>query len=145
MTEQPPRTLADLRKDAELTQQEVAERMGVNQPRVSQIERDYPNLHLTVVSSYIQAIGGQILLADADGRTAVATEVQPTHWDAESLAKIRERRRQGTKIMNAASAPTEKLPLQGDQPEPGSDHTGGQVDHPNPESDQGDSGQRQEP
>lgn len=50
-------TLADLRKRAGLTQREVARRMGVNAPRVGQIEQDYPRVRFSVMQNYFQAIG----------------------------------------------------------------------------------------
>lgn len=52
--------LSDLRRRAGLTQREVARRMGVNAPRVGQIEQDYPNVRFNVMQNYFQAIGATL-------------------------------------------------------------------------------------
>lgn len=49
--------LVDLRKRAGLTQGDVARRMGVNRPRVGQIEQDYPRVRFNVMQEYFKAIG----------------------------------------------------------------------------------------
>ena len=52
-------TLADLRKREGLTQQQVAESMGVSVTRVSRIEHgDLSDLE--VLSTYVQALGGEL-------------------------------------------------------------------------------------
>lgn len=53
-------TLAELRKNAGLSHQQVADRMGVSKPRVVQIEADYPNLKYTVVLRYLDAVGASV-------------------------------------------------------------------------------------
>lgn len=55
--------LGDLRKSAGLTQGELARRMGVNRPRVGQIERDFPNVRFNVVEAYIRALDGDVKFA----------------------------------------------------------------------------------
>lgn len=51
--------LAQFRKEAGLTQTELAEAMGVSQNRVSVIERGDPErMELDTVRSYIEALGG---------------------------------------------------------------------------------------
>lgn len=59
--------LSDLRKRAGLSQSEVARRMGVNRPRVGQIERDFPRVRFNVLTSYIEALGGVVAFEDALG------------------------------------------------------------------------------
>lgn len=53
--------LAQRRKGVALTQQEVAERMGITKARVSQIERGEVS-SVDVVARYVEAIGGQLEL-----------------------------------------------------------------------------------
>lgn len=53
-------TLADLRRMADMTQLQVADRMGVSRGRVSQMEAQFPNLMFSVVQSYLAAVGGRI-------------------------------------------------------------------------------------
>jgi transcriptional regulator with XRE-family HTH domain len=58
-------TLADLRKAAGLSQLEVGRRMGVNQPRVGQIERDYPRVRFNVMQAYFKALGTKLYVLGA--------------------------------------------------------------------------------
>jgi len=60
--------LVELRKARGLTQQQVADAMGVSQRRVSSIERgDLDRSELTTLRTYIQALGGQIhIVAEFD-------------------------------------------------------------------------------
>ncbi len=60
--------LVELRKARGLTQQQVADAMGVSQRRVSSIERgDIDRSELTTLRTYIQALGGQIhIVAEFD-------------------------------------------------------------------------------
>lgn len=50
--------LASLRRAAELTQAELAERLGVTQAAVSRIERPH-DLLLSTLNSYLEAVGGK--------------------------------------------------------------------------------------
>lgn len=61
--------LALLRKAAELTQVELARRMGVSQDALSRMELP-EDLLLSTLSSYLKAIGGSasVILRFADGR-----------------------------------------------------------------------------
>lgn len=137
------RTLADLRRTTGLSQSEVARRMGVNQPRISQIERDFPNLHYQVVASYLRALD-----------TAASVAVKDTHVTLDNLTadprspgartNRRSRSAEGIARLTAASA-TEELPLEQRQPEPGSDDTGREENQRDTESDQADSADRQQP
>ena len=58
--------LADLRKSSGKTQAEVAQAMGVAAIRVSQIERDYPNVRMAVVERYVRALGGAVWFGVGD-------------------------------------------------------------------------------
>ncbi|MFI2361666.1 helix-turn-helix domain-containing protein [Promicromonospora sp. NPDC019610] len=51
--------LAELRKKRRLTQQQVADRMGVTKGRVSQIEKGKISGH-EVLARYARALGGQL-------------------------------------------------------------------------------------
>lgn len=63
--------LADLRKDAQLTQKELAEIMHVDQGRISRLERG--ELHATELGSlkrYVEALGGELhLVATLGGKS----------------------------------------------------------------------------
>lgn len=64
--------LVDLRKAQHLTQAEVAERMGVSQRRVSQIERgELSRSEIGTIESYVEAIGGQVEVVAGFGDTRV--------------------------------------------------------------------------
>lgn len=53
-------SLRKLRRSHDLTQEEVAERMGVTQPAVSQFERYDANPRLDTVRRYAMAVGARI-------------------------------------------------------------------------------------
>ncbi|HUQ59704.1 helix-turn-helix domain-containing protein [Lentzea sp.] len=61
--------LAELRKKVRLTQTDVAERMGVSQARISQLERgEVDQLEVDTVRRYVIALGGTLrIVADIDG------------------------------------------------------------------------------
>lgn len=63
------RTLADQRSLVGLTQQQVADRMGVRPERVSAIERAGPGTtEVRTLASYVEALGGRLeVVADFDG------------------------------------------------------------------------------
>ncbi len=53
--------LTELRKRADMTQTQVAEAMGVQQPRVSRIESgDLDHVELETLRSYVAALGGTL-------------------------------------------------------------------------------------
>lgn len=58
--------LAHLRQEAGLSQAEVAKKMGVSQPRVSQLEAgDLGQMEVDTLSRYVLALGGRLkLVAD---------------------------------------------------------------------------------
>ena len=53
--------LAELRRHAGLTQAELAERLGVTQGWVSQVERE-TDIRISTVSAYVAALGGEFRL-----------------------------------------------------------------------------------
>jgi DNA-binding transcriptional regulator YiaG len=63
--------LAALRQAAELTQVELARRLGVTQAAISRIEQPH-DLLLSTLNSYLQAIGGtaRMVVRFADGHEA---------------------------------------------------------------------------
>lgn len=62
--------LADLRKQTGLTQEELAERIGVDQPRVSRMERgDLSRTEVGSLAAYAEAMGGTLeLVVYVEGR-----------------------------------------------------------------------------
>ncbi|WP_436493746.1 helix-turn-helix domain-containing protein [Actinokineospora sp. HUAS TT18] len=71
--------LAKLRKEIGVSQAEIAERMGVSQPRVSQLENgDVGQMEVDTLSRYVRALGGKLkLVADFEdhGVTVTAPEI----------------------------------------------------------------------
>ena len=63
--------LAALRQAAELTQVELARRMGITQAAISRMEQPH-DLLLSTLNSYLQAIGGtaRMIVRFADGHEA---------------------------------------------------------------------------
>lgn len=62
--------LAELRKQQSLTQQQMAQLLGISQARISQIERG-EHLEITTVSNYIAALGGRLQLSATFNDTTV--------------------------------------------------------------------------
>lgn len=61
--------LREMRERRNLTQQQVAERMGVSQPRVAAIEKgEVPATEVGTIERYVSALGGKLeIVADFDG------------------------------------------------------------------------------
>ncbi|MCA1188638.1 MULTISPECIES: XRE family transcriptional regulator [unclassified Saccharopolyspora] len=76
--------LAELRKRIGLTQGAVAERMGVTQARVSQIENgELDQMAVSSIRSYITALGGRLkLVVDPAGPPPGAAEAPRSELDA---------------------------------------------------------------
>lgn len=64
--------LAALRQAAELTQVELARRMGITQAAISRMEQPH-DLLLSTLNSYLQAIGGtaRMIVSFADGHETI--------------------------------------------------------------------------
>jgi transcriptional regulator with XRE-family HTH domain len=58
--------LTRLREQAGLSQRELAERLGVRQPRIAAIERSH-NVTVDVLERYVGALGGQLELSVVQG------------------------------------------------------------------------------
>jgi len=54
--------LAELREAANLTQSEIAERMGISQAAVSRIEKGDRNLYLSTLARFVASTGGELVL-----------------------------------------------------------------------------------
>lgn len=137
---QPPHTLADLRRTTGLSRRVVAERMGVNEPRVAQIEACYPRLRYDTLSKYIQALGGDIRFIVGTVHAA-ASQMSPDPASERTRAYLRGKNNKAWEEiarLKKGSAIAEELILQGQAAQPGGDHTGRGVDHGDPESNQGD-------
>jgi transcriptional regulator with XRE-family HTH domain len=145
MTEQPvpqPRTLADLRRAAGMSLTQVAERMGIQKSRVAHIEARYPNLNYETLTRYITALGGSVQFTVGTAH-AYADQMIPDPEKRGTRKYLMSRPGMGSLVYQPSTA--EELPLQSNQTDTGGDDTGGQIDHPDAESDQSDSGQRQQP
>ena len=59
--------LTALREKAGLSQRELAERIGVSQPRIAAIERSR-NVTLDVLKQYVEALGGHLEVSVVQGR-----------------------------------------------------------------------------
>jgi transcriptional regulator with XRE-family HTH domain len=55
-------TLCDLRDEARLTQAALAERLGVSQSWIAQIEGE-TDMRLSTIAAYVAALGGQLRIA----------------------------------------------------------------------------------
>ncbi|MFE5774276.1 helix-turn-helix domain-containing protein [Brachybacterium sp. NPDC056505] len=64
--------LRELRRDAGLTQEQLAERIGVSQRQVSKIERgDVENARVATIRRYLEAVGGDLAIEFVIGDTRV--------------------------------------------------------------------------
>lgn len=66
--------LTALREQAGLSQRELAQRIGVSQPRVAAIERSR-NVTLEVLEQYVTAVGGQLEITVRTGSKKLALVV----------------------------------------------------------------------
>lgn len=145
MTCPPPRTLADLRRSANLTQAQLAKRMGRSSVRIAHIEATYPNVRYDTLLDYIQALGGQIHFTVGDTRTH-ADHLQADPRSARTRAYLQgETSRTGLTKLNRKTSAAKELPLQSDQTDTGGDDPSRDVDHPDTQSNQGDGSDSQEP
>ena len=80
--------LADLRRGARLTQEQLADRIGVDQPRVSRIERgDLARTEVGSLAAYAEAMGGTLELVVHIGGRAYPLPVGATPGTETSLKK----------------------------------------------------------
>ncbi|MGH2831999.1 MAG: helix-turn-helix domain-containing protein [Solirubrobacteraceae bacterium] len=78
--------LSELRRRLDLTQAVVADRLGVTQENVSQIERGDADVRLSTLSRYVEALGGQLEVRAAFAEETVTLSV------AGAAATMRRRR-----------------------------------------------------
>ena len=78
--------LTALREQAGLTQRELAERMGVSQPRIAAIERSH-NVTIEVLEQYVQALGGHLELTVIHGRHRTPLLGPKVHTQGARLSK----------------------------------------------------------
>jgi transcriptional regulator with XRE-family HTH domain len=67
--------LGDLRRELDLTQVIVAERLDVTQENISQIERREADVRLSTLSRYVEALGGRLEVRAAFPEQTVALDV----------------------------------------------------------------------
>jgi predicted XRE-type DNA-binding protein len=88
-------TLRDLRRAQRLTQERVAEFMGVEQENVSRLERR-PDVLLSTLSAYVAAMGGKLrIVAEFPDRRPVT--IAMTDIPRSELRKPRGARRNGNR------------------------------------------------
>ncbi|OXM70551.1 helix-turn-helix domain-containing protein [Amycolatopsis vastitatis] len=76
--------LAQLREDAGISQTELARRMGVSQPRISQLEQGDPGqMELDTLRRYITALGGRMhVVADFEDHDVTVSAAERGSADA---------------------------------------------------------------
>ena len=82
--------LSQLRVEARLTQTELAERMGISQARVSQLERGDPGqFEVDTVSRYVAAVGGRLrLVADFEDHDVVISTTQVDRSETSAKPRV---------------------------------------------------------
>jgi transcriptional regulator with XRE-family HTH domain len=70
--------LVQLRKQHNLSQELVADRMGISQPAVSQFERYDANPRLSTIRRYAMAVGARITTVVADDLPSTSSKTTPT-------------------------------------------------------------------
>jgi transcriptional regulator with XRE-family HTH domain len=70
--------LGELRRELNLTQVNVAERLDVTQENVSQIERGEADVRLSTLSRYVKALGGRLEVRAAFPEQTVSLDVGET-------------------------------------------------------------------
>jgi|SRR5882762_5585956 len=75
--------LGQLREELGLTQVQVAERMGISQPRVSQLEKgDIDQMEVDTIRRYVMALGGKLkIIADFDDHDITVSTSQRDHTE----------------------------------------------------------------
>jgi predicted XRE-type DNA-binding protein len=96
-------TLRDLRQARRLTQERIAELMGVEQENVSRLERR-ADLLLSTLSSYVSAMGGRLrLVAEFPNRQPVAIALGDI--TGEPPLKTTRRKRASAALSRLAASP----------------------------------------
>ena len=90
--------LTALREKAGVSQRELAERIGVSQPRIAAIERSR-NVTIDVLEQYVEALGGHLEVSVVQGRRRT------------SLLSSHAPRATGVRVPRKAATKTKKTPL----------------------------------
>jgi DNA-binding XRE family transcriptional regulator len=99
-------TLQDLRKARALTQERLAELLGINQENVSRLEKR-TDLLLSTLSSYVAAMGGRLqIVAEFPGRPPV---VLSGLGDAEGAKPAKSGRRGSSRTGDRLPAPMHRV------------------------------------
>lgn len=80
-------TLSEIRRAVGLTQRQLAESLGMEQGDVSKLERRQ-NLHLTTLTRFIEATGGQLRIIAVYGDTEVALAINDVVPDEGTDARV---------------------------------------------------------
>lgn len=86
--------LTQLREDAGFSQRQLAETLGVSQPRVAAIERSR-NVTLDVLAKYVAALGGRLEVRVVKGKKSIALVAAGSSVAAGGRRPSQDRRRQG--------------------------------------------------
>jgi DNA-binding XRE family transcriptional regulator len=71
-----PKPLADIRRELDVTQVELARRLGGSQRAVSHVEHE-PNPRVATLASYVEALGGRLQLRAVFADRIVGLELPP--------------------------------------------------------------------
>lgn len=83
-------TLTDIRKARKLTQERIAQILGIGQDSVSRLEKR-TDLHLSTLNDYINAMGGSLkLVAEFPDRSPVILEGLALFDEDESRSQIKD-------------------------------------------------------
>ncbi len=109
--------LTALRERAGVTQRELADHMGVSQPRIVAIEKSR-NVTIDVLDAYVSALGGrlEVSVVRAGRRTRLLGESTTPRDDSAKSAPfnaLNHRSRKPTNSAESAEKPTEKTLLSG--------------------------------
>lgn len=98
--------LADLRRQAGLSQTQVGERMGKSQQQVDRYEAQFPNVPFNTVRRYIEAVGGQVTFRLGGRRTVNAGMVVADPARAHGVSLRRADPTRGARAMRRAPEST---------------------------------------
>lgn len=87
--------LTALREEVGLSQRQLADAIGVSQPRIAAIERSR-NVTLEVLEKYVAALGGRLEVSVVKGRKSIALIAAEPHAAAASGRRRRPTRRRAS-------------------------------------------------
>lgn len=100
--------LGDLRREFDLTQVIVADRLNVTQENVSQIERGEADVRLSTLSRYVEALGGRLEVRAAFPEQTVALDVGEAATTRRRRARVKAT--EGTSASRRSRPPGAKGP-----------------------------------